>query len=460
MLCQDIEVELDENGRAWIFPGWVNQGNDRESVPEWARTYNYLEGGSYDACGIEFMELSQYEFTCSDLGENLVTLTAIDPSGNVSTCEVTVTVTDNNMPWVECMDAELALDENGTAALTPEMVVADFGDLCGVDTVTVEPMVFDCSNLGENEVTVTVIDESGNEAVCVANVTVTEDEAPAIEQVEDIEVTVMPGICMTTIESYPEIVASDNCSASTMIDEGFGTSGLFPLGTTVETWKAEDASGNAASMSFSITVLTYNGAPTVDAVNDLVMVMDSGAVEVPLTGITYGDDCEELGQEVTEVSAVVSDESVLTASVAYTAGDETAVLTLDPLASGDVEITVSVKDNGGTENGGTDVREITFKVEVVENKAITGVSDLNNGFEVTLYPNPSRDMVYLDVNSTVYAPVDVSVFTVTGKQVLHKKFSEMGNISFDMSNHVSGIYFVKLSVEGEQVVKKLVLDRK
>ena len=92
--CKDTTIYLDSNGQAFIVPGAINMGGDRESVPAWARHHNDLEGGSIDACGIAFMEISQQLFTTENIGANQVTLTVSDPSGNFATCEAVVTVID------------------------------------------------------------------------------------------------------------------------------------------------------------------------------------------------------------------------------------------------------------------------------------------------------------------------------------------------------------------------------
>ncbi|NLB91969.1 MAG: T9SS type A sorting domain-containing protein, partial [Bacteroidales bacterium] len=59
-----------------------------------------------------------------------------------------------------------------------------------------------------------------------------------------------------------------------------------------------------------------------------------------------------------------------------------------------------------------------------------------------------------------YAPVDLSVYTITGRLVLRKNFSNNQLVTFSMADHVSGLYFVKLQMDGKLAVKKLVLDRK
>ncbi|QIA08905.1 T9SS type B sorting domain-containing protein [Draconibacterium halophilum] len=74
VICNDITVQLDANGVASI------------SVDD-------IDGGTTDNCGgIDTLFISQENFYCENLGENVVTLTAIDECGNVSTCTATVTV--------------------------------------------------------------------------------------------------------------------------------------------------------------------------------------------------------------------------------------------------------------------------------------------------------------------------------------------------------------------------------
>jgi hypothetical protein len=240
------------------------------------------------------------------------------------------------------------------------------------------------------------------------------------------------------------------------LDEGYGTSGMFPLGTSLETWTATDNEDNTATMFFNITISTYNGAPAIDAVDDIIMVRDSGAMVLTLTGITHGMDCEE--QTVTEVTVSSSDTTIVKTTVEYEAGADTASLHLNPADFGQAEITVTVMDDGGIENRGTDVTEITFKVDVVEEMPVYSDFDLAD-MKVNLYPNPTRDMVYIDINRNVTRPVDLSVYTISGKQIIRKIFNDSQYISFSMKDHVSGMYFVKMNIDGQQVVKKLVLDR-
>jgi hypothetical protein len=81
-------------------------------------------------------------------------------------------------------------------------------------------------------------------------------------------------------------------------------------------------------------------------------------------------------------------------------------------------------------------------------------------FNVNMYPNPAKDWVNLEVKNAGLGTAEVTVYTITGQQIIHRKFTDNQNISFNMENQVSGMYFVKLNIEGKEAVKKLVLDRK
>jgi len=80
--------------------------------------------------------------------------------------------------------------------------------------------------------------------------------------------------------------------------------------------------------------------------------------------------------------------------------------------------------------------------------------------KVTIYPNPTSDKVNIEFKNNFAGVVEVSFYTITGKLALCKSYSNTKSISFSMKDHVSGMYFVKLNLEGKEIVKKLVLNKK
>ncbi len=71
-------------------------------------TADEINAGSSDACGIASLSVDPDSFTCSDIGENTVTLTVTDNNGNSSSATATVTIPnrppniDNAYPSTDC----------------------------------------------------------------------------------------------------------------------------------------------------------------------------------------------------------------------------------------------------------------------------------------------------------------------------------------------------------------------
>ncbi|WP_201770360.1 proprotein convertase P-domain-containing protein, partial [Altibacter lentus] len=114
-------------------------------------------------------------------GVTIVEFSATDSDGNVSFCQFTVTVTDNEDPVAVCQDITVELDPvTGTASITAADIDNGSSDNCGIVSSTVSPNMFTCSNVGDNTVTLTVTDAQGNSTMCTAIVTVEDNTAPVI----------------------------------------------------------------------------------------------------------------------------------------------------------------------------------------------------------------------------------------------------------------------------------------
>ncbi len=153
-LVQDYTVNLDADGNGTI-------------------TFDNINNGSNDACGIADTLLSDSSFDCSDLGASqTVTVTLTDGSSNSSECNANITVVDLLSPQCVPNDTTVALDANGTVNITGDFVGSGSTDNCSVDTITVDPDNFNCDDIGDNDVTITVTDGSGNTSTCTAIVTI------------------------------------------------------------------------------------------------------------------------------------------------------------------------------------------------------------------------------------------------------------------------------------------------
>jgi O-glycosyl hydrolase len=122
--------------------------------------------------------------------------------------------------------------------------------------------------------------------------------------------------------------------------------------------------GNAL-MLYEIEVLAlYNSAPTIHNVTDPEPVnADEGTQLLILTDISDGDTASV--QELTITAESSNTDIMPDPLIQYFQGDSTAGLSWTPAGpEGTAVITVTVKDNGGSEYGGIDTREIEFNATV------------------------------------------------------------------------------------------------
>ncbi|MCP4124563.1 MAG: HYR domain-containing protein, partial [Bacteroidetes bacterium] len=147
------------------------------------------------------------------LGDNTVTFTGTDDSGNTGSCSFTVTVEDTENPVALCNDLTVYLDGSGSASVTTGDVNAGSTDNCSVDALSLGggEGTFDCTNAGANTVTLTVTDAAGNSASCVSNITVEDIISPQITCPGDITIDNDPGECFATV-TYVEPFGTDNCA--------------------------------------------------------------------------------------------------------------------------------------------------------------------------------------------------------------------------------------------------------
>lgn len=233
VITQNITLPLDGSGIASI-------------------TTSSVDNGSYDACGIASMTISNSSFNCSNLGANSVTLTVTDVNGNISSANAIVTIIDNMPPVVVAQNATIYLDANGLASITTSNIHVSSTDNCGIASISLDKLNFDCSNVGANNVTLTVTDVNGNVTNSPVVVTVVDNINPTISGPANITVSATSASGANVNFASP--TGSDNCSYTISQVAGMPSGSMFPIGTTTISYIITDASNNSAQFSFDITV--------------------------------------------------------------------------------------------------------------------------------------------------------------------------------------------------------------
>ncbi|MEL1241822.1 HYR domain-containing protein, partial [Flavobacterium flavipallidum] len=105
-------------------------------------------------------------------GKTTNTFEVTDASGNKTSCSFDVVVIDNEKPKVFTQNIILQLDATGNVSTTAAAVNNGSSDNCGIASLSLSKTDFNCSNFGDNTVTLTVTDVNGNSSTATATVTV------------------------------------------------------------------------------------------------------------------------------------------------------------------------------------------------------------------------------------------------------------------------------------------------
>jgi hypothetical protein len=198
------------------------------------------------------------------VGDTFVSYRATDRSGNFSTATQKVTVLDNTQPVVTAPPAKTLF--TGAGATSCGVTVTDLDTTLSAGSATdncpgvgaVIRSGVPSGNffpVGTTTLVYSATDAYGNSASATQVVTVVDNTAPAITCPPDI--TLEPTCPTGAIATWTEPVGTDNCPGTTTTQTaGLVNGSVFPVGTTTVTYMARDASGNTASCSFSVTVLT------------------------------------------------------------------------------------------------------------------------------------------------------------------------------------------------------------
>ncbi|WP_327018962.1 choice-of-anchor D domain-containing protein [Croceibacter atlanticus] len=182
VLTQNISVVLDEMGSVNI-------------------TATQIDAGSSDNCSLQDLTLDVTSFSCDDLGENTVMLTATDAVGNISSGMAVVTVEDFTAPVFN--QDTLPEDTTRGADLNNEYNLEDFTagitfeENC-IATISQSPEIGTTFTPGTYDITLTVIDMGGNEDLYTFELTV-EDHVLGIAEVNSINFSLYPNPTKTYI---------------------------------------------------------------------------------------------------------------------------------------------------------------------------------------------------------------------------------------------------------------------
>lgn len=268
------------------------------------------------------------------------------------------------------------------------------------------------TNLGVGTHTATVVDANGCSITVSFDIVATDNQAPVLSCPANIY------ICGANIVSWPSVTATDNCGSlpagQPILVSGQPSGSAFNDGTTVQVFRATDASGNSATCSFSVIVY-----PVADII---------------FNGSTDDHNGQGVGTiSVTPVGGGGSFFFVWNKNGQFFSNDED----LTGLMAGSYTLTLT-DGNGCT----------SALAPVVINNTV-GTNELGNTGSVRLSPNPASSSFKLEI-----IDLDVmaaSILDSRGRVVYQLQPMEWsGEVS--VRQLATGVYFLRLATEGGKLL--------
>ena len=238
-------------------------------------------------------------------GQYPVTYTATDDCGNTSTCELTVTILDDDAPTPICeFQSQVTLQPDGTALVYALTFDDNSHDNCGIETYEVsrdgltfdEFIDFSCEDLLNSpiQVTLRVTDAAGLSSQCISNVNIIDQVAPSITCPADITINCTDNKDKLSLTGQP--FSSDNCGILSVDYSDAVNTNACGFGTITRTWTTLDNSNNARTCQQLIRIQDLTPLQ-VTFPADLTLAVCDAPLDTLHTGVPQlsGNDCEQLG---------------------------------------------------------------------------------------------------------------------------------------------------------------------
>ena len=255
-----------------------------------------------DNCFLPDVIVSTTSVGCSDIGSVTVTATAEDMESNFATCTSEVTVEDVQDPFIDCFPEHIASisSAGGTVTVTESDLVEDSGDNCPGETMSTVSEMYDCGDVGtEEDITVTITDDSGNSAMCTSTVVVSDTVAPtAMCVTTPVTVELMASTATLAIADLDDGSTDDCGSISSMTFDNdmttmeFGCDDITDGTPTMVTMIVIDDSANSASCMAPVEVVDIS-MPTLNCMDADVEVGMTGTGDLTTATILINDRADD-----------------------------------------------------------------------------------------------------------------------------------------------------------------------
>lgn len=420
-ICQDLNIQLDANGKAMIAEDAV-------------------DNGSYDNCSFT-IDTDITSFTSANIGANPVVMTVTDASGHITSCTATVNVFGAGP--------------------------AVFGFVL-YDAITDQPIM-------------PLADGAMISLPALQNQTLAIRALPGTDPLESMELILTGPVSRTQRENNaPYFSFGDNQGSGDVYGKGF-KAGVYSFSATpysLDGLKGTAGATQTISFEFFVPAPEVESFALVNPTTDQIVVnpmTDGEIVDLVALGGSFNimanvnlGDIESVGMVITDqngnpVFGQMENDAPYAVFGNY--GNDFDPGTL-PAGMYTISAVAFTENNGqGTASPIASVDFIVVDAAASAN-GNGGLSSINEvaGRDITLYPNPASFVVYADLHEFTGEAVKLSVMNELGQVVLTKEINEVSSedvmINLSGNRFTEGVYLLQMTTEsGESVTRRFVVSK-
>lgn len=94
---------------------------------------------------------------------------------------------------------------------------------------------------------------------------------------------------------------------------------------------------------------------------------------------------------------------------------------------------------------------------------VSGINDINDLAELSIYPNPASDMIFIKNDNPERKITNIAMYDALGKAVKTMDFPDVQNlqttISLNVNDLLNGLYFIEFKSNNDRLVRKVVINK-